>query len=77
MEKIKIQLRTIEDVKRFVNATESFRSDIDAITERALVDAKSILGMLSLDLLHGIDVRIISDDLNECEKFKKAMEEFK
>ena len=76
-EKIKIRLKTIDDVKLFVKTVNTFKSDIDIITERAQVDAKSVLGVFSLDLLQNMEVRIISNDLDECEKFKKAMEVFK
>lgn len=76
-EKIQIRLRTVEDVKRFVSVVTSFRSDVDLLADRGVVDAKSILGVFSLYLLQNMYVRILSDDPEECEKFKKAMEEFK
>lgn len=76
-DKVKICLRTVEDVKRFIDVTCSFKSDIDVITDRALVDGKSILGVFSLDLLQNIYARIISDDPTEIERFKTEMEVFK
>ena len=76
-EKIEIQLRTVEDAKRFVSAVTHFRSDVDLLAGRRVVDAKSILGVFSLSFLQNMYVRIISEDPEECEKFKKAMEEFK
>lgn len=75
-EKIMIHLRTIEDVKKFVKVTTSFKSDVDIMAGRAVVDAKSILGVFSLYLLQNLYVRIISDDPDECARFRKDMEGF-
>ncbi len=74
--RIQIKLRTIENVKRFVSVVTSFKSDVDLLADRGVVDAKSILGVFGLYLLQNMYVRILSDDPEECEKFKKAMEEF-
>ena len=52
-------------------------SDIDVITERTVVDGKSILALLSLDLSQDIYVRIISDNIAENRNFDAAMEEFR
>ena len=52
-------------------------SDIHVITDRTVVDGKSILALLSLDLSQDIFVKIISDDITENRKFDAAMEEFR
>lgn len=75
--KIKINLNNINDIKKFINISTSFMSDIDVITDRTVVDGKSILALLSLDLSQDIFVKIISDDVAENRKFDAAMEEFK
>lgn len=75
--KIRINLNNIDDIKKFIKVATSFMSDIDVITERTVVDGKSILALLSLDLSQDIYVRIISDNITENRNFDTAMEEFR
>ena len=75
--KIRINLNNIDDIKKFIKVATSFMSDIDVITERTVVDGKSILALLSLDLSQDIYVRIISDNIAENRNFDAAMEEFR
>ena len=48
MKQRKIMLKTIEDAKKFVNASMKCDFDIDVFYKRAVIDAKSILGMLGI-----------------------------
>ena len=75
--KIRINLNNIDDIKKFIKVATSFVSDIDVLTERTVVDGKSILALLSLDLSQDIYVRIISDNIAENRNFDAAMEEFR
>lgn len=75
--KIRINLNNVDDIKKFIKVATSFMSDIDVITERTVVDGKSILALLSLDLSQDIYVRIISDNITENRNFDAAMEEFR
>ena len=75
--RIKIKLDTAEKIKRFLQITRSFISDIDVMTDRAIVDGKSVLGIYALNLSDDTYVRIISDDVAECRNFDAAMEEFR
>ena len=75
--KIKVNLNESEKVKNFLQVSRSFLSDIDIMTESAVLDAKSIMGVYALDLSKDTYVRIISDDVEECRKFDAAMEEFR
>ena len=50
MSERKIKLTALQDVKEFVNAAEQCDFDIDVFYNRVIIDAKSILGVLSLDL---------------------------
>lgn len=75
--KIKINLNDVSKIKGFIRVVRGFESDVDIMTERAVVDAKSVLGIYGLDLTQDTYVRIISDDVNENRKFETAMEEFK
>lgn len=57
-----IRLNSVEDVKEFVNIVSKFDSDIDLISARYIVDAKSIVGVLSLDLRNPLQVRVSQDE---------------
>ena len=71
-----INLNEIEDLKAFVNEmTYHIKSDVDAIYERQVIDAKSILGLTSL-ASHPIKVVIHSDDLSEIAYFKSVCEKY-
>ena len=73
MKEIKVCLNSIVDVKKFVNMVSMFECDIDLVSERYVVDAKSIMGIFSLDLSKPIIVRIHSD---ECDDIITALKEF-
>ncbi|MCH5187470.1 MAG: HPr family phosphocarrier protein [Oscillospiraceae bacterium] len=68
MKSYEIFLRTIIDVKNFVNAINDFDFDLDLVSGRYVVDAKSIMGIFSLDLSRPITLRVFSDDVSEVEE---------
>ncbi len=74
MKKFNIQLSSINDVKRLVNAATARSCDIDIVSGRYLVDAKSIMGLFSLDLSKPIMVDIHGEDA-EAEKFLSDIKE--
>ena len=74
---IKINLNKIEDVMKFYTLVNTFPSDIDVVSGSIVIDAKSLLGLYSLDLSKDISVRIISDNVQEKRRFDSEMEEFK
>ena len=53
-----IMLNTINDVKAFVNTVSKYDFDVDLISGRYAIDAKSIMGIFSLDLSRPIDLNI-------------------
>lgn len=75
--KIKINLNSIDNIKRFNQVVRQFRSDVDVVSDKIILDAKSFLGLYSLNLSRDIYVRIISDDVVENRNFEAAMEEFR
>lgn len=75
--KIKINFKDANMIKDFVKTVERYNSDVDIITGRTVIDAKSIIGIFALDLSDDIYVQIISGDVAECRKFEAEMEEFK
>ena len=62
MKEFNILLSSINDVKAFVNAVAKYDYEIDLISGRYVVDAKSIMGIFSLDLTQPIKVEAHSDD---------------
>ena len=62
MKTLKIQLTSIADVQKFVNAVTRFNGDVDLQSGRYLVDAKSIMGIFSLDLSKPIDLNIHAEE---------------
>lgn len=62
MTTVKISLDSIDKVKAFVNAITKFDSDFDLISGRYVIDAKSIMGIFSLDLSKPIELTIHNVD---------------
>ena len=66
---VKISLNSIDKVKSFVNDLAKFDSDFDLVSGRYVIDAKSIMGIFSLDLSKPIDCTIHAvDGLDEILK---------
>ena len=57
-----IQLNAINDVKDFVNTVMMFDYDIDLVSGRYAIDAKSIMGIFSLDLSKPIRLQAHTED---------------
>ena len=62
MKTVKISLNSIDKVKSFVNDITKFDYDCDLVSGRYVIDAKSIMGIFSLDLSKPIDLNIHADD---------------
>ena len=58
MKTVQISLNSIDKVKSFVNAITQYEYDFDLISGRYFIDAKSIMGIFSLDLSKPIDLAI-------------------
>ena len=58
MKTVKISLNSIDKVKSFVNDLTKLDTDFDLISGRYVIDAKSIMGIFSLDLSRPIDLNI-------------------
>ena len=66
MKTVQISLNSIDKVKSFVNAITQFDYDFDLISGRYVIDAKSIMGIFSLDLSKPIDLSIhVENDIDE------------
>ena len=62
MKTVKISLSSIDAVKSFVNTVTKYESDFDLVSGRYVIDAKSIMGIFSLDLSKPIELNIHSED---------------
>lgn len=72
MKKFKIKFSTFDDVKNFVNKVTACSYDVDLISGRYAIDAKSIMGIFSLDLSKPIEAVAHTDD----DSFEKAIKDF-
>lgn len=68
MKKVQISLNSIDKVKSFVNDLMQFDTDFDLVSGRYVVDAKSIMGIFSLDLSKPIELNIQADEGPELDK---------
>ena len=62
MKTVQISLNSIDKVKSFVNYITKFSNDFDLVSGRYVIDAKSIMGIFSLDLSKPIDLNIHAED---------------
>ena len=62
MKEYKVLLATINDVKKFVNTVSKYDFDVDLVSGRYAIDAKSIMGIFSLDLSKPIDLKVHTDN---------------
>jgi len=65
MKSIKITLKLAESVKEFVNIVSKYPHDVDLRSGRFVIDAKSLLGIFSLDLSKPLTLEIQGNDADE------------
>ena len=75
--KVTVVLNDYTKIKKFCNEVSTFESDIDLVKGRYVVDAKSLMGVFTIDLSLPVDVVIYSEDEKEIERFNEVMEEFR
>lgn len=59
---MKVLLNSVDRIKRFVAIATNCEEDIDLVSGRYLIDAKSIMGIFSLDVSRPIEIHVHSDD---------------
>ena len=74
--KITVTLNDFSKIKKFSSDVVKFESDIDLVKGRYIIDAKSTIGIFTLDLSSPVDVVIHSDDEDEIKRFNEVMEAF-
>ena len=75
MKTISISLNSIDKVKSFVNDITKFNTDFDLVSGRYVIDAKSIMGIFSLDLSKAINLNIYADGA-ELDEIMKVLEAY-
>ena len=68
-----IMLRSIDDVKSFAAIANTKKYDVDIVSGKYLINAKSIMGIFSLDLTHPLNVVAYNDDK---DNFREEIERF-
>lgn len=67
MKEFNVKIETIDEVKKFVSTVMTFNYDIDLISGRYAIDAKSIMGIFSIDLSKELKLVAHTDDTAELE----------
>ena len=65
MKEIKVRLNNTDDIKDFNHTVTKINGDIDLVSGRYVVDAKSIMGIFSLDISKPLTCRINAVNMNE------------
>ena len=73
MQAVTVTLTQVNEVQQFVNLVSRFPFDVDVVSGRYTVNAKSLLGVYSLDLGRPLQVLLYNDD---CEELKKQLEPY-
>lgn len=67
----------ITDVDNFCKDVNTFKADINAGDGNRVIDPKSLLSIMTLDLLKEIKVEIITDDEYEINRFRELLHKYK
>lgn len=70
MRRMRIKLNTLNDANSFVKAIDKYDYDVDAVCGRYVIDAKSIMGLLSLGIPKEIDVVLHTNNRDVISKFE-------
>ena len=70
MRRMKIKLNTLNDANSFVKAIDKYDYDIDAVCGRYVIDAKSIMGLLSLGIPKEVNVIIHTNNKDVISNFE-------
>ena len=65
MQSVEVLLNSIDKVKNFVNTVSRYEGEFDLVSGRYVIDAKSIMGIFSLDLSQPIRLDVHDDAVAE------------
>ena len=68
----KVKFNSADEVKEFVTAASKCDFDIDIFYNRIIIDAKSLLGILSMDLTRNLNVRCYGEN----SEFNRTLQKF-
>lgn len=74
--RVPVKFHDATEASKFVVVCNSFVEDVNLYYKRYIIDAKSILGVLSCDFTEGIEVEILTESEQVQELFKERMAEF-
>ena len=74
MKSLNININSIDKVKAFVNIINTFDGNFDLVSDRYVVDAKSIMGIFSLDVSNVIQLNV--HDESEFDAVKTALKDY-
>ena len=72
---VNISLNSIDKVKSFVNDISGFKSEFDLVSGRYVIDAKSIMGIFSLDISKPIELHVHTEN-DEDEDIQAALKPY-
>ena len=72
----KILLNTLKDANEFVDLCEGFEEDVNYKYGRFIIDAASLMGILSCDLNKPANVEILTKDPDVIKEFEKSIEKW-
>ena len=75
MKTLQISLNSIDKVKSFVNDVTKYDCDFDLVSGRYVIDAKSIMGIFSLDLSKPLTLNVHADD--NAEEIMAVLENYR
>lgn len=73
---VNVQINTIDKVKSFVDIVSSIESDLDIISGRYVIDAKSIMGIFSIDLTNPLTLKIYAKNEKSVDNTVKKLKNF-
>ena len=76
MKTVKISLNSIDKVKAFVNEVTKYDAEFDLVSGRYVIDAKSIMGIFSLDLAKPLEF-VVHDDGAKADELLDAVLKFR
>ena len=74
---MKVVLDNVNKVQDFVNTCSKFDCDVYMKSDRYIINAKSIMGVLSLNLSNPVDVKPDTTDISSAQRFFKNIVEFR
>jgi hypothetical protein len=74
--RVKVLLNKFEDIQKFVRIANTYDSDINVYKGHYIIDGKSLLGVMSLNLSETIEVEINSKNELDVDSFYASMRQF-